>query len=315
MKVVVNQLSEYDICESVKSLGKLVPVLKDKFGNVIDGLHRLEMFPDWPCVTIESIDTLQKLEAARLAVNVNRRVVLKSEIDLRVELLAKSGLKADEIASMSGLALSTVYKHFPQGLKDAGKVEAGRVGGSALRVEQTGSTPERGQPIRVMPCTDLLECDGCKMATHITKLATLNGEDLCPICYQRRLKFPKAELKSPEPQSKPTESWTQRKAIMSPQHSKLEVALAVKLQAMGLAFETDRNFCLQSTIPDYYFDKQKVAVYLDGPVHAGREDHDEVLRDLLTKRYGIRVVTVKNDGESAAELDRLAEVIRKEVTF
>jgi len=306
---------EYDIRESVKSLGKLVPVLKDKHGNVIDGLHRLEMFPDWPCVTVESIDTVQKLEAAKLAVNMNRRVVLKSEIDLRVELLAKSGLKADEIAAMSGLAKSTVYKHYPQAMKNQVKVAAGTVGGSALRVEQTGSTPERGQPIRMMASADLLECDGCKMATHITKLATLNSEDLCPICYQRRLKFPKVELKSPEQKPKPVESWEQRKAQMSPQHSKMEVALAVKLQGMGLAFETDRSFCLQSTTPDYFFDKQHVAVYLDGPVHEGKEDRDEALRELLTRRYGIRVVSLKNNGESAAELDRLAELVRKEVTF
>ena len=136
---------EYDIRESVKALGKLVPVLKDKFGNIVDGLHRLEMFPDWPYVTVDSIDTVQKLEAAKLAVNMNRRVVLKSEIDLRVELLAKSGLKADEIAAMSGLAKSTVYKHYPQAMKNQVKVAAGTVGGSALRVEQTGSTPERGQ--------------------------------------------------------------------------------------------------------------------------------------------------------------------------
>ena len=287
--------NEYSLGKSKKALGPLYPILKAKDGSIIDGFHRQNDDPDWATLTVPQIDTPVKLELARLATNFCRRKMPLTEIENRIAFLVKNGLKPVEIAEQTGISESTVYKYMPQELKVAGKVEAGRVGGSAPRSEQTVSTRDVGQPIRVMSSANLLECDGCKMATHITKLATLNSEDLCPICYQRRLKFPKAELKSPEQKPKPVESWEHRKAVMSPGVSKMDEAVFVALQNnkelrdAGWNFQFQESFTIKEVIDDVTARKGEVVkpLFFDGPVHEGREDRDEANRDLLRRRLKI----------------------------
>jgi len=125
----------YDLRKSVKALGKLSPVLKDAHGNVIDGLHRLELYPDWPCVTVDFVDTPEKLEAARLAVNTNRRLVSGSEIAMRVEILLKSGLTVEQISGLTGLSERTIYRYKPLELK---KPEAKAISEGMLEVSEIG---------------------------------------------------------------------------------------------------------------------------------------------------------------------------------
>jgi len=42
---------------SSKRAGRLYPVLLDKHGNVIDGLHRLVADEKWPKITLENVET------------------------------------------------------------------------------------------------------------------------------------------------------------------------------------------------------------------------------------------------------------------
>ena len=308
---------EYDLRESVKALGKLTPVLKDAFGNVIDGLHRLELYPDWPCVTVGFIDTPQKLEAARLAVNTNRRLVSSSEIEMRVTFLTKAGLNPEEIAKITGLSERTIYRHIPQDLK---KPEAQAISeGLKSEVMRNQLTPvssiiktqETPQPIRTSPTQDLIDCANCHMATHITKAKNLNGKDLCPTCYERLAKLPKAPPKTVVA-SPVKESWEQRKAVMSPQHSKLEFSIIEALTAKGVRnVVQDRMFCVTSTTPDIFLPDKNLAVYLDGPVHMGKEDRDEQLRDLLTKWHNVKVAAFKYDEFSVKESERITQEILK----
>lgn len=121
-----NLVDEYALATSKEGLGELCPVLKDKFGNIIDGYHRKGENANWREETCDWIDTPEKLEAARLAVNFARRDMASAEIRERITNLVKSGLKVDGIAKLTGISERTVLKYTPQELKDPVKVEAGR---------------------------------------------------------------------------------------------------------------------------------------------------------------------------------------------
>ena len=109
---------EYSLKESAEGVGELVPVIKDAFGNVIDGFHRLRVDPNWPAIRLTRIDDPIKLELARLAVNYCRRRVPKEELQAKIEFLIKTGgLTPDEIARKTGISLRTIYRYMPEELK------------------------------------------------------------------------------------------------------------------------------------------------------------------------------------------------------
>lgn len=64
---------------SSERVEKLYPVLLDKYGNIIDGKHRLEVDENWPKVKLEHIETGKQLLIARLIGNVCRRLVSAEE--------------------------------------------------------------------------------------------------------------------------------------------------------------------------------------------------------------------------------------------
>jgi hypothetical protein len=47
-------------------------------------------------------------------------------------------------------------------------------------------------------------------------------------------------------------------------------------------------------------------------VHDGKQDRDEQLRESLTKRHGLKVISIPYDGSSQQEVDRVLEQIIKE---
>lgn len=119
---------EYDLNKSSKELGKLVPILKDAQGNIIDGFHRIEADPKWKSITVETVDNPVKLELARLAVNFCRRRMSPSELQQRISFLVGAGLSAEEIADKTGVGKTTVYKYMPQGFKDSERSDAIKAG-------------------------------------------------------------------------------------------------------------------------------------------------------------------------------------------
>jgi hypothetical protein len=126
---------EYALATSKEGLGELCPVLKDKFGNIIDGYHRKGENANWREETCDWIDTPEKLEAARLAVNFARRRMAPEEIKERVTyLVSKAKMSTEQIAKLTGIAERTVRKYMPQEFKNAAKVEAGQLGNEARKV-------------------------------------------------------------------------------------------------------------------------------------------------------------------------------------
>ena len=85
-------------------------------------------------------------------------------------------------------------------------------------------------------------------------------------------------------------SWLER---LHPAVSRMEQKVLLALHEKGQHPIAHKQFCLLYTEPDYYFPDQHLAVYLDGhEVHRKREERDTELRELLAKRYGIRVLTI-----------------------
>jgi len=79
----------FDIAESSKKIGQLTPRLLDKFGNEIDGKHRNAIDPNWKSITLENIDTPEKLIIARFVANYHRRNVSDPEIKQTLNALLK----------------------------------------------------------------------------------------------------------------------------------------------------------------------------------------------------------------------------------
>lgn len=127
---------EYDIRQSEKDVGQLYPVLIDKKGRVIDGLHRLNIDPSWRTVTLENIDSEEKFLKARIISNLHRRTVPASEIRAWINDLAevavtehdiKPGRISDWIAEGTGYDYKTVLRYLDEKYKSKISVKGGKM--------------------------------------------------------------------------------------------------------------------------------------------------------------------------------------------
>jgi very-short-patch-repair endonuclease len=289
---------------------------------------------------VDTVDSPVKLELARLAANFCRRKIPKEEMQEWITfLVGKGGLKPEEIAKKTGISLSTIYRHLPQEFKGevSKKISEGiKEKYDIARQEVAVATPtvtiqETAEFLpKPQPSEQPVECDDCHVYTWFsTKLR--DGHVICTLCLNRLLQQkqitkddllkegeaptvkPKAEIKPEAKVFKPKETWEQRKAVMSPQHSKMEEIILAKLYEKDVKpVIVDREFCVLSTTPDFYFPNRNLAVYLDGSVHDGKQDRDEQLRESLTKRHGLKVISIPYDGSSQQEVDRVLEQIIKE---
>lgn len=296
---------EYDLKKSVDGVGKLVPILRDAQGNIIDGFHRLEVDPKWPSLTVGTVDNPVKLELARLAVNFARRVMDRDEVVKRIGFLIGAGLKPEDIVEKTGISLSTIYKYMPQELKDQERSEATKLG-----IQKTKEQPPSSEVNRNIQ--DMVECSNCHMGKHPNEIKEVDGKPYCLKCAPFAKARPAENIPNGVRLEKPTETWAYRKAQMSPQHSKMEEAILQKLDEAGIRpVVTDRSFCLASTTPDFYFPTLNLAVYLDGPVHEGKEDRDEKLTELLEQRHQVRVCRIKYSSVSDKEQTRILQEIKE----
>ena len=110
---------------SSKRVGRLYPILLDRHGNIIDGLHRFEADENWPKIVLENIETVKERLIARLISNVCRRHVSaeeKSEILGKLgEVFFSEGVEpgkiAYEIAEETGMSYRWVMNYLPDKLK------------------------------------------------------------------------------------------------------------------------------------------------------------------------------------------------------
>ena len=174
--------------------------------------------------------------------------------------------------------------------------------------------------IREIVKPKLVTCEGCGVASSDVEDWNGHGILLCSKCMKdanahterylgkKRTREVVKEIKV----FKPQETWEQRKAVMQPQHSRMEQAQLLKLQEANLRpVITDRPFCIRKTIPDFYFPTKHLAIYLDGPVHKGKEDRDEKLRTALTKQHGLTVKSIEYTVFTQKEVDRVFVLLKE----
>ncbi|MCD6243161.1 hypothetical protein J7K06_05720 [Candidatus Bathyarchaeota archaeon] len=115
-----------DLEATSRSVGRLYPVLLDRHGNIIDGMHRLKADKNWPKIRLENVQTEEQRLIARLIANVCRRHVPakeKTQILARLaEIYQKEGVEpgkiAYKIAEKTGMSYTWVMKYLPEKFKD-----------------------------------------------------------------------------------------------------------------------------------------------------------------------------------------------------
>lgn len=115
--IALRRPADYNLKSSKEVVGPLVPVLKDKNGRLIDGLHRLHADKDWPTRTIAISGV--KSDIARIVINVQRRQVPpKEKTKMLKDLAKKTGWSPEQIAEKTGMSVSWVRKYLPSKYKN-----------------------------------------------------------------------------------------------------------------------------------------------------------------------------------------------------
>jgi hypothetical protein len=115
----VKKISE--LKASSERVGKLYPLLLDKYGNIIGGKHRLEVDENWPKVKLEHIETDKQLLIANIGDNVCRRLVSSEEKRKMLaqigEMYLNEGVEQGEvafkIAEETGMSYRWAMKYMP----------------------------------------------------------------------------------------------------------------------------------------------------------------------------------------------------------
>lgn len=308
---------EYDIKDSIPRVGHLYPVLKDAYGNVIDGLHRLRQDPSWPVKKLDNITDPLQLAIARLVANVCRRdVAAEEKTEWLRQIATMTGWSPKDIADHLPVSYSWVIKYLPEEFKDKEKKTAASKGGEA-RAEAYRESQDFGT--RRMPESEdmrftidkTVECECCSLSTFFPQ--DFEGHQVCRRCF-RELTEGKRTLPKKGPEKvtekvrkkvttppKVKEPWPDR---MHARISNMHQAIIERLQAEGIRFETEKEFCVQSTIADIYLPDYDLPIYLDGEdVHKDREERDMQLRELLAKRYHKDVLSLSYKSNTKTQQD------------
>ena len=108
---------EYDLKASSERLCQIVPCIVSKSGELIDGNGRRRVDPDWWTVKNPAIDSAGKVAAARLVVNLHRRVMdFQEKRELLGECMRLNKWDPPTAAKELGMTRQWVYKHMPTDL-------------------------------------------------------------------------------------------------------------------------------------------------------------------------------------------------------
>jgi len=153
--------SEFNIPYSAKKIGQLYPILVDREGNIIDGLHRHKYNPEWRKEVVVWVQSRKDFLIARAHANYHRRDTPKAERQALFTELANiyhnEGVAIGELASTIAEALGFgegyVRELLPRSLKLREKQKAGKLGGEArsatFNVAQGVTQPETLPDARV----------------------------------------------------------------------------------------------------------------------------------------------------------------------
>jgi len=106
---------------TAERVGHLTPILRDRSGEIIDGVHRLQADPSWQSLVVYDIDKREdpvKFHLARLIVNVCRRKVPAEEItEILGEIAKLTNWSPKRISEETGMSYQWVMKYLPNEFK------------------------------------------------------------------------------------------------------------------------------------------------------------------------------------------------------
>ena len=195
---------EYQLEGSVKKLGKLVPILKNAHGNIIDGFHRQKLDPKWAedfSIKLDHIHDPIQLLLARMNVNVCRRhVPAEEKTEWLRQLVTMTGWTPKQIAENSGLDYKWVLTYIPEEYKRdyqaPEKVRASDITQEGVKnihaSMQTEPTFRRADKPRTFLETPLV-CSNCGMGTQLypENFTEVNGKTYCLKCAEKMEPKPK----------------------------------------------------------------------------------------------------------------------------
>jgi len=175
---------DYDLKQSMKSIGVLYPILVDANGEIIDGAHRREADPKWPVWVLEDINDPVKSVIARLVANTNRRTLDKKEISAGLRVIASmTNWSPHDIADAIGMSYRWVMLHLPDEFKRSGGYDQ-RIAKLAIR------SPDNGYPATP---DERYEGVGAQLKKESARLLGVRyhkprrkGDEVsCPFCTER----------------------------------------------------------------------------------------------------------------------------------
>jgi hypothetical protein len=322
---------EYALSKSLHGkLGQLVPCLQDAEGVIIDGFHRLKVNPKAWTVKNDQIKTPVDRALARMTVNFCRRHYSSEEMKNDIGLLIGSGLTVDQIVEITGISKSTIYNYMPPEKKDKALSEAQKKGWESSpkimpqnipsmfpSLETPLKTPDTFQPSPSFARTQqemaqqVIDCELCGKPMDRSRGTIVAGKIVCPKCAGKDKPLTPRKLEQ-EPTFKPPETWQQRKAVMQPQKSKLEMDLLEELSNRGITPETDKWICLWGTKPDGDYPDKKIAYYVHGEPHdKGKAlNRDDEIRAALEKDGWTVFVFRHDEGNVKEWADKIEEALK-----
>jgi len=309
---------EYDIKESLPKVGYLYPVLKDAHGHVIDGFHRLRHDPNWPIEKLDHITDPVQLAMARLVANACRRDVSAEEkAEWLRQIASMTSWNAKEIAENLPVNYTWVMRYLPDEFKDEVKAKAGAMGGrpsSAFTVKAKESQDTRHDYGDASE--QAVTCECCSLSTFYPQ--DYEDKQVCRRCF-KELTEGKRQLptkpQAPPPKisktvTKPPKTAQDIHDQMHPRVSKMEEAVLLALHEKGFHVESQKDFCVKSTRADFYLPQHNLAIFLDGEQVHKDPEKDQQLRELLTKRHKIQVLTLTYPSFTKTAQDQiLADII------
>jgi hypothetical protein len=335
-----NEKEDYDLKKSVEMVGALVPILKSKRGEIIDGNTRLEKAPDAFKgfeVIIERIDTPAKEAIARLVSNFCRRKMKVEERTFMLDMVAReTGWDAQTIANNTGISVYVVRRFLSPEFKQRDKAHRESLieteseepeGNGSVESGQlsTSGTPQKGvptkEPVRVV-MKEREICPNCGLGIDFPKDILINGKPVrvCMDCEEEfritgtlnMLHLDEEPSTSEETQQPLAPYSSQIPAVKMEQPVKeatmIEIRVAKHLTDLGIGFEFQKAFTMPATVPTLYFPRQNVAIWLerattdDVSVKKTRED---LVRGIWERLYNGKAITIRFEGQTAHEAERV----------
>jgi hypothetical protein len=329
---------ESSLDQSVSKLGRLVPIIKDAHGNIIDGFHRKQLDPKWEeefAIKLDNIKDPTQLLLARMNINVCRRAVSTEEkTKWLTDLAQMTGWTPKEIAEKSGWSERTVYRYMPKELKApepeqlaTAKVSQEIIDSAKVALEKIPETPKEAQ-IEEKPLDVAVPCSapGCSLNTKFPK--HWEGKPVCSVCFD---KLSRGEITLEKPDvSKPSEAPTPpprvEKRVYEPPKdwreemhkpvSRMDEWLYEELQRRGVPVKFQEPVCIKFVVPEVEIAKgdKPLVVFLDHPeTHAKRTLADIENRELLVKR-GKRVLELQYDAYTEEQRQLIIKEVMDAVT-